>query len=150
MGDASPQTRVILAQASIHPCFHRDRWTSWPVIRMDPGLRRGDTVSGAGEKPIAGAHQQSPFTDDLRKNRRFVHTRRKELLGDLPRSRWGDLVMLDYAYYHAAELLAFGALVLVIFAIARMAEASPPLALVVAVVPAAAAWYFYTHGLSSF
>jgi len=58
--------------------------------------------------------------------------------------------MLDYAYYHIAELLAFGALVLVIFAIARMAEVGPVLALVVAIVPAAVAWYFYIHGMGSF
>jgi len=57
--------------------------------------------------------------------------------------------MLDYAYYHDAELLAFGALVLVIFAIARMAQASPLLASVIAVVPAVVAWYFYTRGMGA-
>ena len=39
-----PNHRVIPAEAGIHPDASPRPLTLWPAIRMDPGLRRGDTV----------------------------------------------------------------------------------------------------------
>ena len=59
MSRCRSSTSVSYRQAGIHP----DASTVtidlvWRVIRLDPGLRRGDAVVGARMKPIAGAHQR--------------------------------------------------------------------------------------------
>jgi hypothetical protein len=55
--------------------------------------------------------------------------------------------MQDFLYYHRVDLPVYAAIALVVFAVARVANASPALALVFAAVPVATAWMYFNYGL---
>jgi len=54
--------------------------------------------------------------------------------------------MLDYLSYHVTDLTIYAAVMLVVFALARTANASPPFALTLAAAPVVVAWAFFDDG----
>jgi len=60
--DLSP-TAVIPAKAGIHPDALLQPLTSWRIIRMDPGLRRGDAVGVAKDEAKPSAPLEGGATD---------------------------------------------------------------------------------------
>jgi hypothetical protein len=58
--------------------------------------------------------------------------------------------MLDYLVFHGFELTACGSIFLIVFAVARTADAAPFMAAVVAALPVAVAWAFLNGGARLF
>ena len=58
--------------------------------------------------------------------------------------------MVDFLMVHAAEVTIYTSAILIVFALARLVNAGPVLALIIAAIPVGVAWVYLTpsaHGL---
>ena len=65
-------------------------------------------------------------------------------------TREGVCAMVDFLMVHAAEVTIYTSAILIVFALARLVNAGPVLALIIAAIPVGVAWVYLTpsaHGL---
>ena len=65
-------------------------------------------------------------------------------------TREGVCAMVDFLMFHAAEVTIYTSAILIVFALARLVNAGPVLALIIAAIPVGVAWIYLTpsaHGV---